>query len=152
MLCHADSDDSDQTGKMHRSFCWFWQNSGIWCQFMNNFLYFCIKANVDDTNMSSPRMFMETIYEPPHDKTNAMACAPSEDSDQPGHPWRELWSLAIYWAHSEDSNQTGCSHFVGFVMRRLNYALWRTAENCLITTYLFHCFTDYHTAGGAGEF
>ena len=23
--------------------------------------------------------------EPPHDKTNTMACAPSEDSDQPGH-------------------------------------------------------------------
>ena len=21
-----------------------------------------------------------------HDKTNAIACAPSEDSDQPGHP------------------------------------------------------------------
>ena len=25
-------------------------------------------------------------YEPPRDKTNIMACAPSEDSDQPGHP------------------------------------------------------------------
>ena len=25
-------------------------------------------------------------FEPPHDKTNKMACAPSEDSDQPGHP------------------------------------------------------------------
>ena len=24
--------------------------------------------------------------EPPHDKTNKMAYAPSEDSDQPGHP------------------------------------------------------------------
>ena len=24
--------------------------------------------------------------EPPHDKSNKMACAPSEDSDQPGHP------------------------------------------------------------------
>ena len=24
--------------------------------------------------------------EPPHDKTNKMACAPSEDSDQPRHP------------------------------------------------------------------
>ena len=27
-----------------------------------------------------------SVYEPPHDKTNKMACAPSEDSDQPGHP------------------------------------------------------------------
>ena len=25
------------------------------------------------------------IYKPPHDKTNKMTCAPSEDSDQPGH-------------------------------------------------------------------
>ena len=25
-------------------------------------------------------------YEPPHDKTNKMTGAPSEDSDQPGHP------------------------------------------------------------------
>ena len=24
--------------------------------------------------------------EPPHDNTNKLACAPSEDSDQPGHP------------------------------------------------------------------
>ena len=24
--------------------------------------------------------------EPPRDKTNKMACVPSEDSDQPGHP------------------------------------------------------------------
>ena len=26
------------------------------------------------------------IFEPPHDKTNKIARAPSEDSDQPGHP------------------------------------------------------------------
>ena len=28
----------------------------------------------------------ELPYEPPHDKTNKMTCAPSADSDQPGHP------------------------------------------------------------------
>ena len=28
----------------------------------------------------------QIIIEPPHDKTNKMACASSEDSDQPGHP------------------------------------------------------------------
>ena len=27
-----------------------------------------------------------TACEPPHDKTNKMTCAPSEDSDQPGRP------------------------------------------------------------------
>ena len=26
------------------------------------------------------------VYEPAHDKTYKMACGPSEDSDQPGHP------------------------------------------------------------------
>ena len=30
--------------------------------------------------------FRWDTYEPYHDKTNKMACAPSEDSDQPGHP------------------------------------------------------------------
>ena len=27
-----------------------------------------------------------TTTEPLHDKTNKMTCAPSKDSDQPGHP------------------------------------------------------------------
>ena len=26
------------------------------------------------------------VFEPPHDETKKMACAPSEYSDQPGHP------------------------------------------------------------------
>ena len=30
--------------------------------------------------------YLSHKYEPPHDKTNKMACAPSEDSDQHGHP------------------------------------------------------------------
>ena len=29
---------------------------------------------------------MSVLFEPSHDKTNKMACAPSQDSDQPGHP------------------------------------------------------------------
>ena len=44
--------------------------------------------------------------EPPHDKTNKMACSPSEDSDQPDQSLR-CPSLATHWAHSEDSDQTG---------------------------------------------
>ena len=88
--------------------------------------------------------------EPPHDKTNKMACVPSEDSDQPGHPpsvirvfavcmkkaWvlsypLRLWSdladaqadLSLHWAHS---------HFVGFVMRRLILWVlkWYTIQKC----------------------
>ena len=50
-------------------------------------------------------------------------------------PWRKLGFLSTYWAHSEDTDQTGqmprliwifagCTrHFVGFVMRWLNYLL-----------------------------
>ena len=37
-------------------------------------------------------------------------CAPSEDTDQPGHSlsaWRNLGSLATHWAHIEDSDHTG---------------------------------------------
>ena len=56
-------------------------------------------------------------YEPPRDKTNKMACAPSEDSDQPGHPPSLIRVFAFaQWvakdpsflhADSEDSDQTG---------------------------------------------
>ena len=31
-------------------------------------------------------MALFNLYEPQNDKTNKMNCAPSEDSDQPGHP------------------------------------------------------------------
>ena len=61
--------------------------------------------------------FYLTINEPPHNKTNKITCAPNMDSDQPGHPpsWsefslfapRSIGSLATYWAHSEDSDQSG---------------------------------------------
>ena len=38
------------------------------------------------TRAGSLGLSLLTVYEPPHDKTNKMACAPSEDTDQPGHP------------------------------------------------------------------
>ena len=57
------------------------------------------------------------IIELPHYKTNKIACAPSEDSDQPGHPpslirvfavcMKKYGILRSHWAHSEDSDQTG---------------------------------------------
>ena len=34
--------------------------------------------------------------EPPHDKTNKMARAPSEDSDQPGHPPSLIRVFAVH--------------------------------------------------------
>ena len=92
----------------------------------------------------------------PHDKTSKIACVPSEDSDQPGHPpilirviavhmkkawvlsypfsaqWR-LWSdwadaqadLSLCWAHS---------HFVGFIMKRLNYECLIISVYCIFSS------------------
>ena len=80
-------------------------------------------------------------FELPNDKTNKMACAPSEDSDQPGHPpslirvfavcMKKAWVLSYplnaqqrLWsdwvnAQADPSLCWAHSHFVGFVMRRL---------------------------------
>ena len=85
-----------------------------------------------------------SLPEPPHYKTNKVACVPSEDSDQPGHlpslirvfavrmkksqvlsyplsAQRRLWSD---WADAQ-ADLSLCwaqSHFVGFLMRRLIYS------------------------------
>ena len=75
-------------------------------------------------------------FEPPHDKTNKMVCAPSEDWDQPGHPpslirvfavcikkvWVLSYSLSTQrrlwtdWAdvQADLSLRWAHSHFVGF--------------------------------------
>ena len=37
-----------------------------------------------------------TAFEPPHDKTNKMISAHSEDSDQPGHPPRLISDFAVH--------------------------------------------------------
>ena len=82
-----------------------------------------------------------SLYEPPNVKTYKTACAPSEDTDRPGHlpslirvfscaQWVAK-DLSFLHADREDSDQTGgmprlirvfagpTCHFVGFVMRRL---------------------------------
>ena len=83
------------------------------------------------------------IYEPWYDKTNNVAVRPTMTQISLGIPvwsgsslstWRNLGSLVTYWAHSEDSDQTGRmprliwvfvghSNFVGFVMRRLIFLI-----------------------------
>ena len=73
--------------------------------------------------------------EPPRDKTNKMEYAPSEDSDQPGHPpslislrcphdeslGPELPTERTDWADAQAylSLRRVHIHLVGFVMRRL---------------------------------
>ena len=98
-----------------------------------------LEWSVKDCSESS--VLEQTWFEPPHDNTNKMACAPSEDSDQAGHPpsltrvfavrmkkaWvlsyplsaqRRLWSDWVD-AQAELSLRWAYCHFVGFVMRRL---------------------------------
>ena len=90
------------------------------------------QAGLSRTWSQTPKtgfLVTKLIIEPPHDKTNKMACAPSEDSDQPGHlpslislrclgirpvwsesslpAWRKLGSLATHLAHSQDTDRTG---------------------------------------------
>ena len=107
MLFHADSEDSDQTGPMPRLTRVFTGGTGHFVGFvMRRLIYFTpahvrfakvspscwiIEYNVETLcgkgllfllNFSDRQLF---TFVPPHDKTNKMACAPSEDSDQPGH-------------------------------------------------------------------
>ena len=92
----------------------------------------------------SIRMIKYAKYEPPHDKTNKMACAPSEDSDQPGHPpslirvlavrMKKAWVLSYPLSAQRRSDWVDAqadvslcwaqSHFVGFVKRRLKWFYW----------------------------
>ena len=85
------------------------------------------------------------IFEPAHDKTFKMSCAPSPASAQSDQSllsaWRKFRSLATHWAHSEDSDQTRqmprlirvftgrTYHFVGFVVRWLILYFLKCASN-----------------------
>ena len=60
---------------------------------------------------------LSSLYEPGHDKTNKMSVHPTKTQISLGirlvwsetslSTWRKLGSLATYWAHGEDSDQTG---------------------------------------------
>ena len=107
------------------------------------------------------------IYEPQHDKTNELTCAPSEDSDQPAKTQislgiRPVWpesSLCALWvakdpkflhADSEDSDQTErmprliwvfagqICHFVGFVTWRLIMVVCLTCNHNNSRPYHHH--------------
>ena len=52
--------------------------------------------------------FISCLYEPAHDKTNKMVCAPSEDSDQPGHPPRLIRVFAVHSMGSKGLKLSSC--------------------------------------------
>ena len=87
-------------------------------------------------------------YEQQHDKTNNMACAPSEDSDQPGRGWSESslcaqWVAKVSFLHADSKNSyqiarmprliwvfTGRTcHFVGFIMLQL---IWNNSKHTVL--------------------
>ena len=100
--------------------------------------------------------------EPPHDKTNKMTFAPSQDSDQPGHPpslirvfavhmkkhrllsypSSALWRLWSDWADVKADLSLHWTqstyHFVGFVIRRPNY--WTVIVTVLLIARKCCCF------------
>ena len=48
------------------------------------------------------------ITEPPHDKTNKVICAPSEDSDQPKHPPSPIRGFAVRSIGRRGPNVSSC--------------------------------------------
>ena len=51
---------------------------------------------------------LSLTFEPPHDKTNKMICAPSEDSDQPGHSPSLIKVFAVHSMGSWGPNVSSC--------------------------------------------
>ena len=146
---------------------WKCQKTDAMCQILNKF-YSLQFGEFKKIVWLSPGLspFKRITYEPPHDKTNKMACVPSEDSDQPGHPpslislrcedaQADLSLRCALNADSEDSDQTGrmsrliwvfdgrTCHFVGFVMRQLIlvYDKMRSAERACETGINVRKFT-----------
>ena len=92
-------------------------------------------------------------FQPPRDKTNKMNCAPSKDSDQPGHQpslirvftvrMKKAWVLSYplsaqqrLWSDWADAQANlnlrwAHSHLVGFVMRRLISQIPYTASTAI---------------------
>ena len=90
------------------SLCWVPMPEGTFSQAAGHFLAQNNRSRCNHEYLS------KIIYEPAHDKTNKMACAPSEDSDQPGRPpslirvfavrMKKTWVLSYPLSASEDSD------------------------------------------------
>ena len=77
-------------------------------------------------------------YEPPRDKTNTMAYAPSEDSDQPGHPPSLIGVFAVRMkkAHSGCPGWSESSlgaHAILLVFSRGGSYCWKPHETNHVT-------------------
>ena len=95
---------------------------------------------------------IDTLNEPRHDKTNEMSVGPAKtqislgirpvSSESSLSAWRKLGSLATYWAHSEDSDQTGRMPRLIWVFpgRTLSLlVLSRRSSNLDFSSLMFEC-------------
>ena len=74
------------------------------CRVVNGILLYNFNKSKSVPSLYSvlSHMIVFVIFEPPYNKTNKMSFAPSEDSDQPGHPPSLIRVFAVgmkkYWA------------------------------------------------------
>ena len=113
---HADSEGSDQTGRMPRLIRVL---AGRTCHFVG-FVMMRIKWLFSHHRLRVLEDLIPwTWNEPRHDKTNKMSMRPAKTQISPVwsesslSTWRKLGSLATHWAHSEDSDQTGSKSSLG---------------------------------------
>ena len=91
--------------------------------------------------------FFVSLYEPLHDKTNTVSVRSAKTQISLGirpvwsetslSAWRNLWSLSIQWAHSEDSDDSDQSG-------RMSRLIWVFAGRILIVLVLSRRGSYYH--------
>ena len=70
-------------------------------------LHFDINA-VKSNAVSLLQHLLLLINEPPHDKSNKMACVPIQASDRPGHPSSLIWVFAVHSICSSGPKLSSC--------------------------------------------
>ena len=102
----AHNEDSDHSGQMPRL---IWVFAARTCHFVG-FVIRWLKSKLDrpyrrwkgtrvQIQKGRKRDKVLRTREPPNDKTNKLACASSEDSDQPGYPPSLIWIFAGRTCH-----------------------------------------------------
>ena len=91
-------------------------------------------------------LFLHTcIYEPPHVKTNKIECAPSEDSDQPGHlpsltrvfavRMKKAWVLSYPMSAQRRPESSLGAHVSMLVCHEADYVVTISGKNCQLHVF-----------------
>ena len=92
----------------------------LWIQFCPLNVYssdVCKKIHVVKISNNNILISFQQNFDPPHDKTNKVACVPCKDSDQPGHlpslirvstvRMKKAWVLELPTERTAKTDQTG---------------------------------------------